>query len=116
MASPCKVSGDRFDVLEEEIVLSSKHTGVWRVISKSTSNKEGHIHRLTTKDLERIHKQDVRNERTTPRAYICIRDIEAFELVVHSAGKKEKNLCIYLNILIFIKIHQLQVELELNDV
>jgi len=27
MASPCKVSGDRFDVLEQEIVLSSKHTG-----------------------------------------------------------------------------------------
>lgn len=28
MASPCKVSGDRFDVMEEEIVLSSKHKGV----------------------------------------------------------------------------------------
>jgi hypothetical protein len=27
MASPCKVSGDRFDVMEQEIVLSSKHTG-----------------------------------------------------------------------------------------
>ena len=27
MASPCKVSGDRFDVMEEEIVVSSKHTG-----------------------------------------------------------------------------------------
>lgn len=27
MASPCKVSGDRFDVMEEEIILSSKHTG-----------------------------------------------------------------------------------------
>jgi hypothetical protein len=28
MASPCKVSGDRFDVMEEEIVLSSKHSGL----------------------------------------------------------------------------------------
>ncbi|CAF1170077.1 unnamed protein product [Adineta steineri] len=84
LASPCKVSGDRFDVMEQEIVLSSKHTGVWRVISKATSKKEGHIHRLTTKDLERIHRQDVANERTTPRSYICIRDIEAFELHVRS--------------------------------
>ncbi|CAF3370219.1 unnamed protein product [Rotaria sp. Silwood1] len=84
MASPCRVSGDRFDVMEQEIVLSSKHTGVWRVISKATSRKEGHIHRLTTKDLERIHKQDILNERVTPRSYICIRDIEAFELIVHS--------------------------------
>jgi hypothetical protein len=91
MASPCKVSGDRFDVMEEEIVLSSKHSGVWRVISKATSKKEGHIHRLTTKDLERIHKQDVRNERTTPRSYICIRDVEAFELTVRNNGKKLSN-------------------------
>jgi hypothetical protein len=28
MASPCKVFGDRFDVMEQEIVLSSKHTGI----------------------------------------------------------------------------------------
>jgi hypothetical protein len=62
--------------------------GVWRVISKATSKKEGHIHRLTTKDLERIYKQDVRNERTTPRSYICIRDIETFELIIRSNGKK----------------------------
>ena len=27
MASPCKLYGDRFDVMEQEIVLSSKHTG-----------------------------------------------------------------------------------------
>jgi len=27
MASPCKVSGDRFDVMDQEIVLSSKHSG-----------------------------------------------------------------------------------------
>ena len=27
MASPCKVSGDRFDVMEQEIILSSKHSG-----------------------------------------------------------------------------------------
>ncbi|CAF2370973.1 unnamed protein product [Rotaria sp. Silwood2] len=101
MASPSKVSGDRFDVMEQEIVLSSKHTGfffctykktlsnslilgVWRVISKATSSKEGHVHRLTTKDLERIHKQDILNERATPRSYICIRDVEAFELMIHS--------------------------------
>jgi hypothetical protein len=32
MASPCKVSGDRFDVMEEEIVLSSKHTGFYYII------------------------------------------------------------------------------------
>ncbi len=61
--------------------------GVWRVISKATSKKEGHIHRLTTKDLERIHKQDVINERATPRSYICIRDVEAFELIARSNGK-----------------------------
>jgi len=30
MASPCKVSGDRFDVMEQEIVLSSKHTGSFK--------------------------------------------------------------------------------------
>ncbi|CAF1068165.1 unnamed protein product [Adineta ricciae] len=84
LASPCKVSGDRFDVMGQEIVLSSKHTGVWRVISKATSRKEGHIHRLTTADLERIHEQDVANERITPRSYICVRDIEVFELVVRS--------------------------------
>ena len=60
--------------------------GVWRVISKATSKKEGHIHRLTTKDLERIHKQDVRNERVTPRSYICIRDVETFELIVRNNG------------------------------
>jgi hypothetical protein len=29
MASPCRVSGDRFDVKEKEIVLSSKHTGFY---------------------------------------------------------------------------------------
>jgi hypothetical protein len=57
------------------------------VISKATSKKEGHIHRLTTKDLERIHKQDVRNERTTPRSYICIRDVEGFELIIRNKGK-----------------------------
>ena len=57
------------------------------MISKATSKKEGHIHRLTTKDLERIHKQDVRNERPTPRSYICIRDVEAFELIVQNNGK-----------------------------
>ena len=29
MASPCKVSNDRFHVIEQEIVLSSKHTGFY---------------------------------------------------------------------------------------
>lgn len=57
------------------------------MISKATSKKEGHIHRLTSKDLERIHIKDIRNERTTPRSYICIRDIEAFELIIRSNGK-----------------------------
>lgn len=57
------------------------------MISKATSKKEGHIHRLTTKDLERIHKKDIQNERSTPRSYICIRDIEAFELIIRSNGK-----------------------------
>ncbi|CAF1130640.1 unnamed protein product [Rotaria sordida] len=84
MASPCKVSDNRFDVMEQEIILSSKHTGIWRVISIATSKKEGHLHRLTTSDLERIHKQDIFNERLFPRSYICIRDVEAFELIVHS--------------------------------
>ncbi|CAF3631054.1 unnamed protein product [Rotaria socialis] len=83
-ASPCKVSGDRFDVLEQEIVLSSKHTGLWRVISRATTQKEGHIHRLTTKDIESVHKQDSLNKRDTPRSYISIREIEAFELIARS--------------------------------
>ncbi|CAF4751444.1 unnamed protein product, partial [Rotaria magnacalcarata] len=83
-ASPCKVSGDRFDVLEQEIILSSKHTGLWRVISRATTQKEGHIHRLTTKDIESVHMQDSLNKRDTPRSYISIREIEAFELIARS--------------------------------
>ena len=58
------------------------------MISKATSRKEGHIHRLTTTDLERIHEQDIANERLTPRSYICVRDIEAFELIVRSDGRR----------------------------
>ena len=68
------------------------NSGLWRVISKATSKKDGHIHRLTTKDIERIHRQDVRNERQTPRSYICIRDIEAFELIMRNNGKKKNEL------------------------
>lgn len=91
MASPCKVSGDRFDVMNQEIILSCKHSGIWRVISKATSIKEGHIHRLSTKDLERIHRQDVKNQRSTPRSYVCIRDVEAFELIVRNGDSKIVN-------------------------
>lgn len=28
MASPCKLTDDRFDIMEQEIILSSKHTGL----------------------------------------------------------------------------------------
>ncbi|CAF1283487.1 unnamed protein product, partial [Didymodactylos carnosus] len=79
-ASPCKVVGNRFDVMEQEIIISSKHTGLWRVISKSTLKKEESIHRLTTKDLEILLEQDKHNQRINPRSFICIRDTEAFEL------------------------------------
>jgi hypothetical protein len=34
MASPCKVAGDQFDVMAQEIVLSSKHSGSF--VSKYT--------------------------------------------------------------------------------
>ncbi len=57
------------------------------MISKSTSKGEGYIHRLTTKDIERIYKQDVRNERTTRRSYICTKDIEGFDLHIVQHGK-----------------------------
>ena len=107
MASPCKVSNDRFDAVEQEFVLSSKHTGVfsmrqkkikkirdfvlisglWKVISKITSKKEVRIHRLATKDIERIYKQDIQKKRTTPRSYICTKDIEVFELHLRNNGK-----------------------------
>ncbi|UJR30700.1 hypothetical protein I4U23_018220 [Adineta vaga] len=78
MASPCKVANDRFDVLEHEIILSSKHTGIWRVISKGSE----HIHRLATTDIEMIYKKDIQNQRIIPRSYICAKQIEAFELHV----------------------------------
>jgi hypothetical protein len=38
MASPCKVSGDRFDVLQQEIVLSSKHTGLPNINTKKNDH------------------------------------------------------------------------------
>jgi hypothetical protein len=69
------------------LCLTLTNLGVWRVISRSTSRENGHIHRLTTKDIERIHRQDVRHERVSPRSYICIRDMEAFELIVRNNGK-----------------------------
>ncbi|CAF5126974.1 unnamed protein product, partial [Rotaria sp. Silwood1] len=72
MASPCKVHKDRFIPMEQEIVLSSKHKGgLWKVISKVTSEKVERIHRLTTKDIERIYRQGIKNQRITPRSYIC---------------------------------------------
>lgn len=61
--------------------------GIWKVLSKSTSRKEGFIHRLTTKDIESIHKQDFQNERSTPRTFICMKDIEAFELIFRNHGE-----------------------------
>jgi len=61
--------------------------GIWRVISRTALKKEGHIHRLTTKDIERIYKQDFKNERSTPRSYICTKDIEAFDVHIHPNGK-----------------------------
>ena len=69
------------------------------MISKATSKKEGHIHRLTTKDLETIHKKDIRNERTTPRSYICIRDLEAFDLIIRSNGKCSSSLLFFSNLI-----------------
>ncbi|CAF0751736.1 unnamed protein product [Didymodactylos carnosus] len=84
MASPCKVVGNRFDVMEQEIVLSSKHTGLWRVISKSSSKKEESIHRLTVRDLETLYQRDKNHQRANPRSFICIRDVEAFELVIRT--------------------------------
>jgi hypothetical protein len=38
-ASPCKVSNNRFDVMEEEIILSSKHTGF--LLDKNNKNLIG---------------------------------------------------------------------------
>lgn len=64
------------------------------MISRATLRKEDHIHRLSTKDLERIYQQDIQNERTTPRSYICIRDVEAFEVIARSNGTKQKTLSI----------------------
>ncbi len=105
VVSPCKVSNNRFDVIEQEIVLSSKYTGcfirrkkqpnligfsilgIWKVISKATWKNEGYIHRLTTQHIERIYKQDVKNERKPPRIYVCTKDIEAFELHFRQNGK-----------------------------
>ncbi|CAF1526605.1 unnamed protein product [Rotaria sp. Silwood1] len=84
MASPCKVHKDRFIPMEQEIVLSSKHKGgLWKVISKVTSEKVERIHRLTTKDIERIYRQGIKNQRITPRSYICTKEIEAFDLIFH---------------------------------
>lgn len=112
LASPCRVTGDRHQVVDREIVLSSRHSGlfflpkfhhfiwmhlsliefanwrvgIWKVISKTTSKKEGAIHRLTTKDLENIHRQDIENHRSTPRRFICMKDMEGFELLVRNNG------------------------------
>jgi len=88
-ASPCRVSSSRRDVRENEIALSSRHSGIWKIISKATSTGETHLHRLTTKDIERIHRQDTENRRATPRTYVCTKDIDAFELIVNSNGKKK---------------------------
>lgn len=57
-------------------------------MSKATANGETHLHRLTTKDIERINRQDNENRRSTPRMYVCTKDIEAFELIANSNGKK----------------------------
>lgn len=61
--------------------------GIWKVISKATSKKEGYIHRLTTQDIERIYQQDIEKNRKTPRSYICTKDIEVSELHLQSSGK-----------------------------
>ncbi|CAF3633617.1 unnamed protein product [Adineta steineri] len=80
VASPCKLSNNQFDTIEEDIVLSNKHTGLWRVLLKATPRRDNHIHRLTTKDIETIYKKDFQNQRTFPRSYISTKRIEAFEL------------------------------------
>lgn len=61
--------------------------GIWRVISEATWKKEGYIHRLSTKDIEKIYKKDIINERATPRSYICTKDIEAFEVHLRPNGR-----------------------------
>lgn len=87
-ASPCRVSNNRRDVREHELVLSSKYSGIWKVLSKATTTGETHIHRLTSKDIERINRQDNENRRSTPRTYVCTRDIDAFELIANSNDPK----------------------------
>ena len=103
VASLCKVSNNRSTVLNRDIILSRKHdsnlifsennhphlfsTGIWKVISKSRSQNENFIHRLTTKDIETIYQKDLKNERATPRTYVCTREIEAFELRIRQNGK-----------------------------
>ena len=77
----------RFDFVEQRIYLRS-FEGIWKVVSKTTSKRDGLIHRLTTKDLESIHKQDLHNGRTTPRTYVCLKEIDAFELIIHANGRK----------------------------
>ncbi|CAF2655347.1 unnamed protein product [Rotaria sp. Silwood2] len=84
MASPCKAYNDQFIPMEQEIVLSSKHQGIWKVISRVTSKKEDRIHRLSTQDIERIYIQDMKNDRLIPRLYICTKEIEVFDLIIHS--------------------------------
>lgn len=65
----------------------SHFLAIWKIISKQTSKQEGHIHRLSTKDIENIHKQDIESQRTTSRRYICMKDVEAFELLARNNGK-----------------------------
>lgn len=84
IASPYQKKDGRLDISDRTIVLTSRYPGIWKVVSKTTSKHEGLIHRLTTKDLETIHKQDINNARATPRTYICLKEIEAFELIIRS--------------------------------
>lgn len=63
-------------------------TGIWKIMSKCRSQKESHIHRLTTKDIETIFRKDWNAERVKPRTFICTKDIEAFELHISQNGNR----------------------------
>ncbi|CAF1189642.1 unnamed protein product [Adineta ricciae] len=78
VASPCRVANNQFDKSEQEIILSSKQSGIWKIVT----NDNNHTQRLATTDIEDIHTHDVEKKRVTPRSYICTKQIEAFELHV----------------------------------
>ncbi|CAF3471453.1 unnamed protein product [Rotaria socialis] len=84
VASPCRSSNDQFIPMEQELILSSKHLGTWKVIYKGTLKKRSYIHRLTTTDIERIYILDAEKERSKLRSYICMKSIEAFDLTTHN--------------------------------